>query len=96
MAACEPVYRTEWEDGDEVEIFTMLPVASNTPFLQLRIYTKADSNAGNSGVSTPEVAVQCCVPAFVHVQQAEQRVLVELLCTLGPSRSTDIARYTPS
>ena len=82
--AYDTVYRTGWEDGGEVEIFTLLPVegCGDTPLVQIRIYTQANSNEGKASVPNPEIITQCCVPAFVHVKPKQQRILITLLCRL--------------
>jgi hypothetical protein len=79
-----PVYRTGWEDGGEVEIFTLLPPPeiSDRELLQVRIYTKAVKNDGKPGVPNPVVSVQCHVPAFTLIEPEHQRVLVSLLCEI--------------
>jgi hypothetical protein len=42
--AYTPTFRTGWEDGGEVEIFSLLADYTDTILFQLRIYTKASSN----------------------------------------------------
>src|SRR6266849_5074363 len=42
--ACTPTLRTGWEDGGEVEIFSLLADYTDTILLHLRISTKASSN----------------------------------------------------
>src|SRR5258708_753832 len=79
-----PIYRTGWEDGGEVEIFTLLPPAevSDQEFLHIRIYTKAIKNDRVPGVPNPTVSVQCHVPAFTLIEPEHHRVLVQLMCTI--------------
>lgn len=76
-----PVYRTGWENGGEVEIFTLLPPPeiSDRELLQIRIYTKAVKNDRVPGVPHPVVSVQCHIPAFTLIEPELQRVLVQIM-----------------
>ena len=91
-AAYDAFYRTGWEDGGEVELFTLLPKHDDTILIQLRIYTKAISNDRVPPKPHPDIAVQCSIPAFVIVEQERQRILIQLLCRLilGPDQTVCI------
>ena len=79
-----PVYRTGWEDGGEVEIFSLLPAdgCGDTLLVQIRIYTRANFNEGKESVPHPAIISQCNIPAFIHAEPAKQRILISLLCHL--------------
>lgn len=79
-----PVYRTGWEQGGEVEIFSLLPAdgCGDTLLVQIRIYTQANANEHKPGVPAPQITAECNVPAFLFVQPEKQRVLLTLLCQL--------------
>ena len=79
-----PAFRTGWEDGGEVEIFTLLASVSDMILVQVRIYTKANYNEKIPSVARPDIAVECGVPAFVFIEQEHQRVLIQLMCKLVP------------
>ncbi|WP_220211508.1 hypothetical protein [Reticulibacter mediterranei] len=81
-----PTDRTGWEDGGEVEIFTLLPPErlGDLPLLQIRISTKADSSRQVEEVPNPAIAVQCGVPAYTFIDPAKKHIRVQLLCHLVP------------
>lgn len=80
--AYDPVYRAGWQDGGEVEIFTLLPLHSDMFLLQVRIYTKASFNEKKPGVTNPTISVECPIPTFIFIDQEHHRILVQLMCRL--------------
>jgi hypothetical protein len=92
--AYTPTFRTGWEDGGEVEIFSLLADYTDTILFQLRIYTKASSNDNVPETPHPTIAVQCTIPAFVFIEQEQKRILVQLMCTLTPLPEQRTTRIT--
>jgi len=84
-AICIPVHRKGWQDGGEVEIFSLLPPdgASDEPLLHIRIYTKANEADRVPPLSNPAVSVQSHLPAFTFIEPEKQQVLVQLMCILS-------------
>lgn len=80
-----PVYRTGWQDGGEVEIFSLLPPAdvSDEPLLHIRIYTKANETDHVPPRSNPPISLQSHLPLFSFTEPDKQRILVQLLCILS-------------
>src|SRR5437763_12268395 len=67
-----PVYRKGWQDGGEVEIFSLLPPAEagDEPLLHIRIYTKANEAGHVPPLSNPPISIQSHLPTFTdHLNQ---------------------------
>ena len=65
-----PVYRKGWQDGGEVEIFSLLPPAQagDEPLLHIRIYTKANEADRVPPRSNPAISIQSHLPAFTFIE----------------------------
>lgn len=80
-----PVYRKGWQDGGEVEIFSLLPPAEcgDEPLLHIRIYTKANETDRVPPRSNPPISIQSHLPAFTWISPEKHQVLVQLMCVLS-------------
>ncbi len=80
-----PVYRKGWQDGGEVEIFSLLPPAEagDEPLLHIRIYTKANEADRVLPLSNPPISIQNHLPAFTFIEPEKHQVLVQLMCVLS-------------
>ncbi len=80
-----PVYRKGWQDGGEVEIFSVLPPAEagDEPLLHIRIYTKANEADRVLPPSNPPISIQSHLPAFTFIEPEKHQVLVQLMCVLS-------------
>jgi hypothetical protein len=65
-----PVYRKGWQDGGEVEIFSLLPPAEagDEPLLHIRIYTKANEADRVLPLPNPPISIQSHLPAFTFIE----------------------------
>ena len=79
------MYRKGWQDGGEVEIFSLLPPAEagDEPLLHIRIYTKANEADRVPPLSNPPISIQSHLPAFTFIEPDKQRVRVQLMCVLS-------------
>jgi hypothetical protein len=80
-----PVYRKGWQDGGEVEIFSLLPPAEagDEPLLHIRIYTKANEADRVPPLPNPPISIQSHLPAFTFIEPEKHQVLVQLMCVLS-------------
>jgi len=80
-----PVYRKGWQDGGEVEIFSLLPPpeAGDEPLLHIRIYTKANETDRVAPLPNPPISIQSHLPAFTFIEPEKQQVRVQLMCVLS-------------
>ena len=80
-----PVHRKGWQDGGEVEIFSLLPLpeAGDEPLLHIRISTKANEADRVLPLPNPAISIQSHLPAFTFIEPEKQRVLVQLMCVLS-------------
>jgi hypothetical protein len=80
-----PVYRKGWQDGGEVEIFSLLPPADcgDEPLLHIRIYTKANDADQVPPLPNPPISIQSHLPALTFIEPEKQRVRVQLMCLLS-------------
>ena len=80
-----PFCRKGWQDGGEVEIFSLLPpeTAGDEPLLHIRIYTKANETDRVAPLSNPSLSIQSELPAFTYIEPEQQRVRIQLLCVLS-------------
>jgi len=80
-----PVYRKGWQDGGEVEIFSLLlpAEAGDEPLLHIRIYTKVNEADGVPPLPNPSISFQSHLPAFTFIELEKHQVLVQLLCVLS-------------
>ena len=79
------MYRKGWQDGGEVEIFSLLPPAGagDEPLLHIRIYTKANGADRVLPLSNPRISIQSHLPAFTFIEPEKRQVLVQLMCVLS-------------
>ena len=79
-----PICRKGWEDGGEVEIFSLLPPAEagDEFLLHVRVYTKASEADRVPALPNPPISIQALVPIFTFVEPEKQRVRIQLMCTL--------------
>ena len=80
-----PVYRKGWQDGGEVEIFSLLPPAEigDEPLLHMRICTKANETDKVALLSHPAISIQSHLPAFTFIEPEKQRVRIQPMCLLS-------------
>lgn len=80
-----PVYRKGWQDGGEVEIFSLLPPGEvgDEPLLHMRIYTKANEADRVAPLPNPSISIQSHLPAFTFIEPEKQRVRIQLMCLLS-------------
>jgi hypothetical protein len=80
-----PVCRKGWQDGGEVEIFSLLPPAEagDEPLLHIRIYTKAIEADRVPPLANPPISIQSFLPVFTFVEPEKQHLRVQLLCVLS-------------
>jgi hypothetical protein len=81
----EVVHRKGWQDGGEVEIFSLLPPATvgDEPLLHIRIYTNAIENDNVPPRPNPPISVQSHLPLFTFTEPEKKRMLVQLMCLLS-------------
>ena len=79
------MYRKGWQDGGEVEIFSLLPPAEagDEPLLHIRIYTHANDADRVLPLPNPPISIQSHLPAFTFIEPEKQRVRVQLMCILS-------------
>ena len=80
-----PVYRKGWQDGGEVEIFSLLPPpeAGDEPLLHIRISTKANEADRVLPLPNPPISIQSHLPAFTFIEPEKHQVRVQLMCILS-------------
>lgn len=71
-----PVYRKGWQDGGEVEIFSLLPPAEagDEPLLHIRIYTKANEADRVLPLPNLPISIQSHLPAFTFIEPEKHRL----------------------
>jgi hypothetical protein len=81
----EVVHRKGWQDGGEVEIFSLLPPATvgDEPLLHIRIYTKAIENDKVAPRLNPSISIQSHLPLFTYTEPEKQRMRIQLMCLLS-------------
>jgi hypothetical protein len=79
------VYRKGWQDGGEVEIFSLLPpaTAGDEPLLHVRIYTKANDTDQITPLPNPPISIQSHLPAFTFLEPEKRRLRIQLMCLLS-------------
>lgn len=80
-----PTYRKGWQNGGEVEIFSLLlpEIAGDEPLLHVRISTKASDVDRVAPLPNPPISIQSHLPAFTFIEPDKRRLRIQLMCLLS-------------